>query len=329
MSNFVEFLDIYRINETSIVIDLNPAKFIEMTNSEICQYIGHNMEIHRTTDYNVAIYGEISLQSDEKTILINNTSYKIREILPLHKVTAQLCIVLKDEWHLVLKYIEYYKCVHGIERFILYDNQSTKRDGYDNIVSRDDVIITVWDIPYKYKLIDKSKLESTYDGPEEIIIAQNSAYSHCLKFYRQATWTVLLDLDEFIVRRQSKPSLNSILNNIEPMCNSIYVKGYWAGCNKFQRNEISRNLDKISHRSPEFCKNKIILRTSEHRFTKGIHDFYDTDGSKKKLSVIDGQYFFHMYTLSPKKRRCFCNKFCSVNDKSFLESWKYHFKNTL
>lgn len=319
----IDVIDIYTICEKTYV-DLNPAEFIELTNHEITDKFfpeaPSNLEVYRTTTYNVAIF----LKFDKvDSVNFNKKTHKSKVVESGPALTSQLCLVFKNEWSRIQNYINFYKRVHGVNRFLLYDNNSTEPP-LTEIVERDDVIYIPWLIPYKHTLKGKTRLAADYTGPDEIITGQNSAYSHALKKYSDATWTVLLDTDEFVVRRSYGPSLNSILEQTNPSTDTLILRGFWAGCNKFNKNEIYLNLRKISRRGVNFCMNKLILRTSQHVFTDCIHRAYPTQGNSVMLGYDKGIYFFHLRTLSEKRQeRCDCTMYCRQSDRSLIESWHH------
>lgn len=318
-----DVLDVYTVNNKTFM-DLNPAIWIEFTNHEITSKFSEekpiNLEVYRTTTYNVAIYVQFDKQAE---VNFNQKVYKSKVAESGPAVFTQLCVVFKNEWDKIPNFINFYKRVHNIDRFILYDNNSTQTPSTE-IIDRPDVIYIPWNIPYKHTLTDKKKLADDYTGPDEIIVAQNSAYSHTLKKFHNATWTILLDTDELIVRRTSNPSLKTILESVNPSTDSLFLRGFWAGCNNFSKNEIYQNLRRISKRSNKFCMNKLILRTSQHKFTNCIHGIYPTGGNSITLAFEKGVYFFHLLTLSSKRpNKCDCKTFCSHQDRSLIESFQY------
>jgi hypothetical protein len=317
-------LDIYAGKDNIVYIDLNPAYAIEMPNSAIrtaleISPIPAEFTIRRTVEYNVAIFAEVKFAVPPYSIIINGKEHLVKQQPPLRPVELQLCLVFKNEWQRVPTVLNYYRRVHGVQRFILYDNQSDSPPPHE-ILAISDVVYEFWNLSYKHTIADKKNLSESYDGPIEIIIAQNSAYSHCLKRYRQATWTALLDLDEFVVRRRDNLALRKLVAEISPQVHSILVKGYWAGCNKVPQAEIYNSLKKFTRRSQKFCMNKLILRTAEHVFTNCIHNPYPTNGAIVTLAFDRGYYFFHLYTASAKNRKCDCSIYCQVQDRSLLDS---------
>ena len=319
-------LDVYRHN-TTVYVDLNPANWIEMPDKEILEAAALDpapaqVRIRRTIEYNVAIFMELEFTEPQFSIKIADKIYEVKQPPTLPLVDLQLCLVFKNEWARLPTVLNYYRRTHGVQRFILYDNQSEDPPSAE-LMAQPDVVYERWSIPYKHTITDKKNLSPTYGGPETIIIAQNSAYSHCLKRYRQATWTMLFDTDEFIVRRRGAEPLISLVQRIPPTIDTILMKGYWAGCNSIKQSEIYNSLNKFARRSQKFCMNKLILRTASHVFTNCIHNPYPNQGKIVMLSPDRGLYFFHLYTASSKNRPCDCKIYCQVPDRSFQESLTY------
>jgi hypothetical protein len=236
-------------------------------------------------------------------------------------VLSQMCIVFKDEWDRILKFVNFYQTKHNVDRFLLYDNNSADPPPQE-ILENPNIIYIPWHIPYKHTLKKLTNLQPDYVGPGEIITGQNSAYSHALKKFHTATWTLFLDTDEFIVRRSGNPPLKSILETIQPSTDTLILRGYWAGCNNYRKAEIYQNLHRIQRRSRNFCMNKLILRTSQHVFTDCVHRAYPTAGNAIMLAFERGIYFFHMHTVSKKRSgKCDCHTYCCHKDRSLIESW--------
>lgn len=315
-------LDVYQ-NNNIVYIDLNPANWIELPDTEILKTAKLDSSIHvqirRTIEYNVAIFLELEFTEPQNSITFADKTYEVKQPPPLTPVDLQLCLVFKNEWYAIPSVLNYYRRAHGVQRFILYDNQSDTPPPAE-LMAQPDVVYESWSIPYKHTIKDKKNLSSTYEGPETIIVGQNSAYSHCLKRYHQATWTMLFDTDEFVVRRKGAESLKSLVQRIPPTIDTILVKGYWAGCNSVQKAEIYNSLRKFARRSQKFCMNKLILRTAVHVFTNCIHNPYPTRGQVTMLPPDHGFYFFHLYTASSKNRACDCKIYCQVPDRSLQES---------
>ena len=314
-------LDVY-VSYGIVYIDLNPTKFIELQNEPnfTIQPAPTKLILKKTTEYNVAIFLELEFHEIPDTILLDGQLYQVKQQSPLPLVDLQLCLVFKDEWYRIPTVLNYYRRVHGVQRFILYDNQSADPPPAD-LVSAPDVVYEQWNIPYKHTIQAKENLSPDYTGDDTIIVAQNSAYSHCLKRYRQATWTILFDTDEFLVRRRDNLSLLNLVNSFSPAISTIIVKGFWVGCNSLKRTELYNSLRRITKRSEKFCMNKLILKTADHVYTNCIHTAYPTRGKTTTLAFERGYYFFHLYTASAKNRTCTCATYCRIQDRSFQESF--------
>jgi len=320
-----DILDVYRspTDPKIVYIDLNSAIYLEISDEEIYAKLNLGPEplaqkVFRTNNYNTAIFLEVTIPESIHELTINNIVYPISPSPLLSNVTAQLCLVFKDEWHIIPTVVDYYRRVHNVERFILYDNNSESPPPPE-ILSNPQIHVVPWKISYKHTLVPAPK-----SGPDWIIIGQNSAYSHCLKKFSAATWTILMDTDEFLIRRRGKPALKTILESIPENVATLYVNGFWAGCNKFPRDIIYKNLQKLSRRGDKLCSQKLILRTSKHFFTDCIHKAYTVpDTRAMTLQIRDAVYFFHLYTASAKQRSCVCSTYCNILDKSFSESWSH------
>ena len=119
-----DVLDVYTVNDKTYM-DLNPAIWIEFTNHEITskfsQQIPNKLEVYRTTTYNVAIYIKFDNQEE---VNFNQKVYKSKVVESGPAVFTQLCVVFKNEWNRIPNFINFYKNVHHIDRFLLYDNNS-------------------------------------------------------------------------------------------------------------------------------------------------------------------------------------------------------------
>ncbi|CAD5911605.1 glycosyltransferase family 92 protein [Planktothrix agardhii] len=94
------------------------------------------------------------------------------------KCQLSICAILKDEGLYIIEWLEFHKIV-GVERFYLYDNNST-----DNVFEKVK--------PY----IDRGEIV-WHEWPEQA--GQRSSYNHCLKHYREESeWIAFIDLDEFL-----------------------------------------------------------------------------------------------------------------------------------
>jgi hypothetical protein len=122
------------------------------------------------------------------TISIQARKIKSRPIVPLQIVT-----MFKHETDAaILRFIEYYKCV-GIERFILYYNDTPSSRSFEHLQS-ESVEILYFPCPYKNPLFDPARVErNCFNFAQEFVLAF-AAYEH----FPQAQYTLLIDLDEFI-----------------------------------------------------------------------------------------------------------------------------------
>jgi hypothetical protein len=87
--------------------------------------------------------------------------------------------MFKNEATYLQEWLEFHRLV-GVEKFILYNNEST--DDYQSVLGPyiDDGIVTVYDLP---------------THPEQ----QSTAYNSCLEQYRgRIKWIAFIDLDEFL-----------------------------------------------------------------------------------------------------------------------------------
>jgi hypothetical protein len=90
-----------------------------------------------------------------------------------------VCAIFKNEATYLREWIEFHRLV-GVEKFILYNNEST--DGYQAVLDPyvDSGIVTLYDVPVH---------------PAQ----QSTAYNSCLEQYRgRIKWVAYIDLDEFL-----------------------------------------------------------------------------------------------------------------------------------
>ena len=110
--------------------------------------------------------------------MIINTETIDRLNQKVEKCKLSICAIMKDEGPYLEEWLEFHKLV-GVERFYLYDNNST--DNTQNIlqfyIQKGEVIYYYW--PHK---------------PGQV-----SAYTHCLKNHKyDSEWRAFIDLDEFL-----------------------------------------------------------------------------------------------------------------------------------
>ena len=95
------------------------------------------------------------------------------------KIKLAICVIVKNEAPYMKEWIDYHRLV-GVEKFYVYDNEST------------DSLLSVL-APYIYKgIVEYNFIEGK--------ARQMDAYNDCLKSHRDDTeWLAIIDADEFIV----------------------------------------------------------------------------------------------------------------------------------
>ncbi|GGA21374.1 glycosyltransferase family 92 protein [Okeania sp. KiyG1] len=94
------------------------------------------------------------------------------------KCKLSICAIIKNESPYLVEWLEFHKLV-GVERFYLYDNESTDntKEIISSYINSGEVIYCYW--------------------PQRP--GQLSAYSHCLENHKQESeWIAFIDLDEFL-----------------------------------------------------------------------------------------------------------------------------------
>ena len=105
-----------------------------------------------------------------------------------------ICAIYRDEARYLQEWIEFHRLV-GVERFFLYDNQST--DDHAEVLA-----------PYVSKGV-----ATVHDWPEHP--GQRSAYEHCLAEHgAESRWIAFLDLDEFLFSPQLR-AVSEVLTEYE------------------------------------------------------------------------------------------------------------------
>ena len=210
---------------------------------------------------------------------------------------------MKDEYYNIPNFIDYYKSNHEIDRFIIFDNNSTnlseKIKFKEYIKNRDDIIYIEFNMHYTYEhnFLDTSCMANYF------IIAQNTCYSLAIKKYN-AVWSMLFDLDEYIICNNS---LKKILIDLDDSIESVKINGYWSGCNGMNRQNF--NPLYVNKRSNIICNPKHILKNKYNDFTIDIHWVQNNKAYEINIDYI---YFFHFKTLSIKNRQCECFVDCLV-----------------
>jgi hypothetical protein len=113
------------------------------------------------------------------------------------------CLIFKNEADYLSEWLEFHRIV-GVEKFFLYNNNST--DHYQQVLT-----------PYL-----KEGIVTLYDFPISPPEAQKSAYTACLQTYRNhARWIAFIDIDEFLYPR-AEESLLELLSGFEE-CPAVAV----------------------------------------------------------------------------------------------------------
>lgn len=124
-----------------------------------------------------------------------NRRLQAMPVAPLPPVELAICAIFKDEALYLREWIEFH-LLQGVERFYLYDNNSS-----------DDSLQVL--APY----IERGLVAVT---PWPLHPAQINAYNHCVRWRRdEARWLAVLDCDEYLYT-VGETSLLELLREIEP-----------------------------------------------------------------------------------------------------------------
>lgn len=255
--------------------------------------------------YNIVFYIYVPFSIKHIFIYVQDTIIELfpKEV-PQHTcVLLQSCIFMKDEYELIYKFVEYHKKYHNVQRFIVFDNNSEKKDEKQKFVdyvrqNSESIIYIEFNHPYSIEITDKHEIKNN-NNCNRMIVAQNTAYSIALKKFN-AKYTMLTDLDEYIAR---DICLNDYLAD---KTESYIIHGIWTGCNQI-KDQYEFSPEKIRYISNEKCNQKLILRNECNDYTVCIHH-PQYKNKTKILPVI----FLHMRSLSLKKRNCNCELYCSI-----------------
>ena len=114
-------------------------------------------------------------------------------------VALTLATVQKDnELQWLVDWSRWHHRVHGVGRFVFYDNGSADRDAVHAELARrvkgPELIVVDWDYPYGPP------------RPHELKFAQTVALNHCRLFFGPYThWCINLDVDEYLFNTGSEP----------------------------------------------------------------------------------------------------------------------------
>ncbi|MGB7894786.1 MAG: FkbM family methyltransferase [Microcoleus sp.] len=172
-----------------------------------------------------------------------------------NKCKLSVCTILKNEAPYLIEWLEFHK-IAGVERFYLYDNNST--DNPFEIVQ-----------PY----IESGEV-IWHDWP--LIPGQLPAYEHCLENYRQGSeWIAFIDLDEFLFPTE-KDDLKEVLEEFDD-CPAVAVNWLVFGSSGHKTRPEGLQIENFTKRGVndwEINKHiKSIVRPVEAMRPLSPHDF--------------------------------------------------------
>ena len=308
-------LDIFITNK--LYIHCMPGYFYDLNYEDII--IKNNagelkFKITNNNVFNILYFIEIETTDEQElTIIIKKIDYintlNVKKIA-YDNVFLQAVIVMKDEYKYIDKYIDFYEKFHGVNRFIIFDNNSDlidKKNIFKNtLCNRSNVIYQEYNVDYIFKHNNNSI------DPDFFITAQNSAYSIALKKYN-ATWSMFFDLDEYI-----KPTVNlsNYLKSLDDNISAVNINGYWCGCNNMENENF--DYKNITTRSNIICNSKNILKNDKNDYTLMIH--HTQHKNTTLFTNINDIYFYHCLQLSIKQRQCKCTEHCCINDPIMIKN---------
>jgi hypothetical protein len=108
-------------------------------------------------------------------------------------VSLQVVTMFKHESDAaILRFVEHYRRL-GVERFILYFNDTPSSRSFDHLQS-DTIEILYFPCPYPNPIFNPARLERNCFNFAQEFVLSSAAYEH----FPQAMYTLLIDLDEFI-----------------------------------------------------------------------------------------------------------------------------------
>jgi hypothetical protein len=250
------------------------------------------------------------------TITYQNIT-KNYQIQKIHnkKYNLALSTLFKDDYYLLLSWIEYYMLL-GVEHFFLYYNKKIDTK-MTNIIKKyiDNDIVTIIEWDFVHKLPEIQKLD-----PNLILVkdsyknnyhhSQPMSMSHCLNYYgTKCKWLGFLDLDEYIVTTKYL-KLNDILNKYE-YNKTAAIKFYcmWADLDGVDfRNDLIKNSYHVFNNyntirklesEGTFYRTKCIVNPNNINIC-GVHRVKDYDNKKYTEHLLDENdaYFLHYYKFS-------------------------------
>jgi len=209
-----------------------------------------------------------------------------------------MCAIAKNEGRYLQEWVEYHKML-GVEKFYIYDNEST--DNTEDILK-----------PY----VDKGLVEYTFLPGLKM---QLKAYKDCVrKHKRDATYIAFLDIDEFIVPLKHKtiPDYLESLGKISGVQINWIVYGSGGAKTRTNGFVIDRFRD---HSLPDNPLNHHVKSIVNPRRILGIFSahrpvllgqYVDEDGKRVKESF---------WTRPPKTSKIRVNHYAIKSYEEFLE----------
>jgi len=169
-----------------------------------------------------------------------------------------VCAIYRDEAPYLREWIEFHRLV-GVERFFLYDNQSS--DDHRAVLR-----------PY-----EDAGVVVVHDW--DPALGQVPAYQHCVEHHRDdARWIAFIDVDEFLFSPTGKP-LTPILKDYEPFPGvgvNWTLFGTSGHSDKPPGPVIESYLDRLEHRESHWYKSIV---DPQRVAGSDVHDFHYEAGS--------------------------------------------------
>lgn len=160
-----------------------------------------------------------------------------------------VCAIMKDEGPYLKEWLDYHILV-GVQHFYLYDNGCT--DDTDDIL----------------KSYIEAKVATLIRFPGERM--QKNAYNDCIaRFYNEAKWIAVIDLDEFIVPCTAD-SITEILKNVDNDCDQISLDWIIFGSSGLQKYEPRPVIERFTRRGTKFWLEKSIVNP-RHVYGMDVH----------------------------------------------------------
>ncbi len=210
-----------------------------------------------------------------------------------------ICAIYRNEADYIEEWLEFHRLV-GVERFFLYNNQST--DNHLEVLAPyiEDGIV-VWQ-----------------DWP--MFPGQLEAYQHCVEHHRDASrWIAFIDLDEFLFSPTGRP-LPDVLRDFEEY-RGVVVNCIFFGTSGHQTPPPGLVVENYTRRAPlDAPRHRIVksivdpartvaIGTVPHFFHYGDRvkavdeNFQDARGEKTEQVSVELLRINHYFTRSKQERR--------------------------